>query len=125
MRNFQKKGKWSQIIQSKFFLIFLGMIIFIFIFSMFSLVSKMEETIQNKKIIANKIKELEKTRKNLNSEIDKLKTSEGVEESIREKFGLAKNGENMIMVVDDKNKTKSEENTTSNGFFSFLKNWFK
>ena len=34
MRNFQKGGKLKQIIQSKFFLVFLGIIILVFAFNM-------------------------------------------------------------------------------------------
>jgi len=123
MRNFQKKGVLNQIIQSKFFLIFLGIMVLIFIYSTFSFMNKMEETKKNRQIVEDRIIELEKSKEKLNSEISKLKTDKGVEESIREKFGLAEEGENMIIVVDDKDK--EEEKKDSTGFFSIFKNWFK
>lgn len=125
MRNFQKKGKWQSMMQSKLFLIFLGIIIIIFFINMFRFVNKLEETSKNKQIIEDKIGELEQSKEKLNSEITKLQTEKGVEESIREKFGLAKEGENVIIVVDDKNKVEAEKKASSNGFFSFFINLFK
>ncbi len=125
MRNFQKNKKWKRLSQSKSFLVFLGIIILFFVYSMFGLVGKMEETANNKKIVENKIAELEKSKEKLNSDITNLKTEEGVEGTIREKFGLAKDGESMIMVVDDKNSTQAQKKDDSGGFFSWLKNLLK
>jgi len=125
MRNFQKGSRWKYIVQSKLFLIFFGIVILVFIYSMFSFASKMEETRKNRQIIEDKIAELEKSKETFNSEIEKLKTEKGQEEIIREKYGVAKEGENMILVVDDKNSTQTEENENSGGFFSWLKNLFK
>jgi cell division protein FtsB len=125
MKSFQKKERFKQIMQSKIFLVFLGIVILTFFFSMFSLMRKMEDTRNNRKIIENKIAELEKSKAEFNSEITKLKTEAGVEESIREKFGLAKEGENMIMIVDDKKTQKTEPEVNSLGLWVFLKNLFK
>ena len=121
MRNFQKGGKLKHIMQSKPFLIFLGVIILAFIYSMFGFIGKMEETSKNREIVEDKVLELEKSREKLDSDITKLKTEKGIEENIREKFGLAKEGENMILVVEDKNLPEVPKNTDSGGFFSWLK----
>lgn len=125
MKNFQKGSKWKYVMQSKIFLIFFGIAILVFIYSMFSFASKMEETRKNRKIIEDKITELEKSIQTFNSDISKLKTERGQEEIIREKYGVAKEGENMILVVDDKNSAQTGENENSGGFFSWLKNLFK
>lgn len=125
MKNFQKNGEKKYFMQSKVFLIFLGIVILVFFFSMFSFVDKMIDTQKNKDIIKEKITELEKSKQTFNSEISKLKTEEGIEENIREKFGVVKEGENMMMVVEDKNPPTVEKKADFNGFFSFLKNWFK
>ena len=87
--------------------------------------NKMGETSRNKEIIEDKVTELEKSKEKLNSEIIKLKTEKGIEENIREKFGLAKEGEEMIVIIEDKNSEEAEKETDSEGFFSFFKNWFK
>jgi hypothetical protein len=87
--------------------------------------NKTQETSKNRKILEDKIIELEKSKEKLNSDIIKLKTEKGVEENIREKFGLAKEGEDMILIIDDKNQRVDEAEPESSGFFSFFKNWFK
>jgi cell division protein FtsB len=111
--------------ESKIALIFLGIILVIFIYNLFGLFKKMQETAQNKKNIEDKITELEKSKENLDESITKLNTDKGVEESIRDKFGLAKEGEGMILVVDDKNAPAPEKKDDSSGFFSFFTNLFK
>lgn len=125
MRNFQKEGKLRYIMQSKIFLIFLGIIIISFFFSMFNFLDKMRETRKNREIVENKITELQNSKDKLELEINKLKTEEGIEASIREKFGLAKEGESMIVIVEDKNKSEAQKKPSSSGFLSFIKNLFK
>lgn len=125
MRSFQKKERLKHIMQSKFFLMFLSIIILAFIYSMFSFINKMEETSKNRKIVENKIAELEKSKEKLNSDIIKLKTGKGIEESIREKFGLAKEGENMILIIDDKNSTEPQGKSDTSWFSSFFQSLFK
>lgn len=125
MRSFQKNGRFKHIIQSKTSLIFLGIVIIVFIYSMFGFIGKMEETIKNRKIIEDKIAELEQSKEKFNTDINNLKTDKGVEESIRDKFGLAKEGENLIMITDDKNSPDTQKDTKNSGFFSFITNLFK
>jgi len=124
MRNFQEKRGIRHIMQSRLILVFLGVIILVFAWSVIQLVSKAKETAKNKNIAEDKIAELQKGKEKLSSDIAKFQTEKGIEENIREKFGLAKEGENMIVIIEDKNLPEKEE-VESNGFFSFLKNWFK
>ena len=73
MRSFQKKGRIRHIMQSKIFLIFLGIIILISLYTIFGFMNRMEETTENKRIIEDKITELEKSKEIFSSEIEKLK----------------------------------------------------
>ncbi|MFA6324747.1 MAG: septum formation initiator family protein [Candidatus Paceibacterota bacterium] len=124
MRNFQEKNKFKKVVQSKIFLIIFGILIIFFTYNVFNLIIKMQDTIKNRKIVENKIKDLEKQKMELLINIDKLKTDKGIEENIREKFGLGKEGEGMIVVVDEK-KENEEKEENSNSFFSRIINWFK
>ena len=72
----------------------------------------------------NKIAQLEQEKAKLSSDIAKLKTQTGVEESIRDKFGLVKEGEGVVMIIDDKSEPKAVDKPAG-GFFSFFKNLFK
>ena len=111
--------------QSKPVLALLGIMILVFAWSVFGLVGKMQETIRNKRVAEEKIQELQKEKAELLSNINQLKTDKGVEASIREKFGLAKDGEGVVVVVDDQNSPKTDTENKSAGFFSKIMNWFK
>ena len=112
---------------SKPVLLFLAILLLIFSFGVIGFMGKMQLTIENRKIAENKLISLEKEKEKLSSDVAKLKSQDWVEESIRLKFGLAKEGEGVIVVVDDKNPPEPPKKD-SGGFFSFLffwKNWFK
>jgi len=106
-------------------LVFLAIVVVVFAWSAIGLVEKAMETAKNKNIAANKVADLQQQKEKLASDIGKLNTDRGIEESIREKFGWAKEGEKMIMVMDDKNPPAIDENAGKKDFFSFFKNLFK
>lgn len=113
--------------QSKPVLILLGIVILIFAWSVLGFWNKMEQTSKNKKIVEAKVAELKQQKIKLSADINSLNTVEGKEKFFRENFGLAKEGEGMIVVVEDRNPSQDPE-TTSPNFFSFLffwKNWGK
>ena len=125
MRNFQQKNKWKDFLQSKPVLYLFGFFVVIFIWNMFGFIKKANDTANNRRIAEEKIANLKKEKDKLTLDIDKLKTDKGVEESIREKFGLVKEGEGVIVVVDDKNAKNNTENNESKGFFANIMGWFK
>ena len=127
MRNFQKKRGWKNIAQSKPVLVFLAVLVLFFAWQVLGFMRKMQVTVENRKIAEDKVAQLEKEKEKLSADIAKLKTDQGVEESIRDKFGLVKEGEEVIVVIEDKDQPKAPKQESS-GFFSslfFWKNWGK
>ena len=125
MRNYQQKRIWRDVMQSKPVLILLGIGILIFAWSVLGFWNKMQDTEKNKKIVEDKITALEQQKEKLTSDINSLNTDQGKEKVFRENFGLAKEGENEIVIVDDQNTPPSAASETSSGFFGFFKNLFK
>ena len=125
MRNFQRKQIWRDVIESKPVLILLGVGILVFAWSVFGLWNKMEDTTKNKKIVENQITSLEQQKEKLTSDINSLNTDEGKEKVFRENFGLAKAGENEIVILDDTNLPATPAVASPSGFFGFLKGLFK
>ena len=125
MRKFQEKRNWRDIVQSRPILILLGIIVIAFTWNVYGILARMQETVKNRKIEEDKITQLEQRKDKLTNDIANLKTEKGVEENIRDKFGLVKEGEGMIVVVDDKDQASAIKATPSGGFWSFLKNIFK
>jgi len=124
MKNFQAKKRYKKIMQSKPVLIILGICLIFFIWNIVKLTGKAIETKKNRDIAQNKIIELQKQKDELELKIQKLNTEKGMEENIREKFGFAKEGEGMILVVDDQNKIDNKEVENKNSFLNFLKKLF-
>lgn len=85
---------------------------------------KMSATSENREVAQNTLLEMELKKERLATEIAKLETEGGVEENIREKFGLGKEGEGLIVVVDDKNKVEVVEEKSS-WLPAWLRNIFK
>jgi cell division protein FtsB len=124
MKSFQKKDKkLNSIIHSKPALVVLGCLTLFFAYGVLSLVGKMQTTSKNRQIIENKVKELKMDKAKLTADISKLQTKDGVEESIREKFGWAKEGEGLVVVIEDQSKNDAEQES-SGGFWGFVKNLF-
>lgn len=111
--------------QSKPVLILLGILILIFAWNILGFWNRMQNTRKNNKIIEDKITTLMEQKGKLSADINNLNTDQGKEEVFREKFGLAKEGENEIVIVDDKNPPVAPASTPSSGFWGFLKNIFK
>ncbi|MFH1608997.1 MAG: septum formation initiator family protein [Patescibacteria group bacterium] len=128
MKKFQGKkhsNKYKKIIHSKLVLVILGIFLIFFIFNIIKFIDKASDTRKNREIAENKVFELQQQKEKLEADILKLNTEKGVEENIRDKFGLGKAGEEMIVIIEDQNKVNTEEEDKKNGFFSFLKNLFK
>ncbi len=124
MRNFQQKRGWKEIIESWPVVIFLGILLLFFAWGVVGFMGKMSATKDNKEIAENQLVELEAKHERLTAEIAKLETEGGVEENIREKFGYAKEGEGLIVVVEDKD-TPAVEHKKPNWFSSLFKKLFK
>ena len=124
MKSFQQKRGFRNIIHSRPILALLGILVLIFAWSMIGFMNKMQMTIENRKIAEDKVAQLEEKKEKLSYDITRLKTDQGVEESIREKFGLAKEGEGLIIIIENKNKPAVKV-ACPKGFFSFLKNWLQ
>lgn len=109
MRNFQQKKGWIEIIESWPVIIFLFVLVLFFAWGVMGFMGKMMATRENREVAQNRLTELENKKERLTIEIAKLETETGKEENIREKFGLAKEGEGLIVIVDDKNKIEVKE----------------
>jgi cell division protein FtsB len=111
--------------QSKIVLALLGILILLFVWNILGLWNKMGETSKNKKIAGDKVAALKQQEEKLSSDINGLQTDQGKEKFFRENYGLAKEGEDEIVIVDDKNPPAVSPPALSSGFFSFLKSLFK
>jgi cell division protein FtsB len=85
---------------------------------------KAQDIVRNKNTAQEKIMTLQKQKEQLTKDIDNLNTQNGVEETIRDKFGLAKEGEGLIVVVDNQDQTPQTTLPTPT-VWERIKNFFK
>ena len=81
---------------------------------------KKQESEQMRGISQKQVDELQSRDLELQAQIERLSTTPGVEEEIRSKFSVAKNGENMVVVVPT---TYSASTTTMPGPTFWQKVW--
>ena len=125
MTDFQQKRKFKKIIYSK--LSFLVLFIFIIFLarSTYDIYKKSKLSFDNYSMVKNDYDNLN-TRKNmLESEIDRLKTENGIEEEIRSKFNVAKPGETVVVIIDGSSSTSTNAKNSDGGFWSNLWGLFK
>jgi len=125
MAEFQKSRKLHGILFSRATLIVLSAFSAILIFGLFNIVPKAMSTSRNKDLIVGQLDSLKKQSDSLEGQIEKLKTNDGVEEKIREKFRVVKDGEGLVVIVDDQKPAEPEAPAKQGIFWSFLKDLFK
>lgn len=108
-------------------LIVLFCILILFGYKIIDLVKKERETAHKKDIILDKIDSLNLRAITLSKDISKLETEEGKEELIREKYQVVKEGEKMVIIVDEDNENDNllEQKKTNHGFWNWVKRIFK
>jgi len=100
------------------------MITAFFVYTVMSIVPKVIETRKNKNIVKAEFENLINQEGKLKSETERIQSEEGIEENLREKFRVAKEGEGLIIIVDEEGKegVKYEEKKS---FLHFFKNLFR
>ncbi|MCX6753904.1 MAG: septum formation initiator family protein [Candidatus Nomurabacteria bacterium] len=108
-------------------LILLFCILVLFIYNIIGLMEKERETAKKKDIILANIETLRNRESILTTDINKLKTEDGIEETIRDKYQVVKEGEKMVTIVDEekKNNVEVEAPVKDSSFLGWIKRLFK
>ena len=123
MREYQRKKKIRRFLYSPLALCILIALIALIGKATWSVYAKERESRKNLDRATEELAALEGRQKNLSAKIDRLKTPEGIEAEIREQFQVAKQGERMVVVVEDKTVPQVEEKKSSfvSKFFDFFR----
>jgi hypothetical protein len=68
----------------------------------------MRESSDKKQKVINEMIVLEEKNRLLENKINELNSPSGIEREIRDKFAVAKNGEKVVVIVEDKESTSTE-----------------
>jgi len=117
MRKFEAKKQIKNRIYSKTTLIALLVLIILLSRGVFNIYLRNKESVIARDQAKMKVGELNARKQLLSNEIEKLNQDDGIEQEIREKFNVAKPGENVVLIIPD------EVATTTNikqGFWAGL-----
>lgn len=126
MSEFNRKNKYN-FWHSPLMLVLLFCILVLFIYNIIGLIEKERETAKKKDIILANIENLRKRESTLTTGINKLKTEDGIEETIRDKYQVVKEGEKMVTIVDEekKNNVEVQVPVEDSSFLGWIKRLFK
>ncbi len=123
MLDIQQKRKVRVFMYHRVTLVVLFVLVLFALHSTWSVYRKKIDSEEMKEISAAQVDGLKKRESDLESKIDKLATVYGVEEEIRSKFSVAKDGENMVVIIPDE-KQKASTTSQKKGVWYIIKNLF-
>ena len=101
MLDFHQRRKIKTVLYDRTTLIVLSVLVIISLHSTWKVYGKKRESEALKNISVQNVDELTSRDNELKSKIRRLETDSGIEEEIRSKFSVAKQGEQMVVVVED------------------------
>lgn len=125
MLDFQRKKKIRKTLYSPFVLVFLFIIMIILSSGVFGVYKKAKLSKANLEREKKELEKLAMREKILASSIDYLKTDQGVEDEIRTKFRAVKDGEKVVVIIDEQSTTTPVERkqASSTSFWYNLFHW--
>lgn len=109
--DFQQKRRINSIIYSKVSILILLIIFLYSIYATFLVYKKKSDSRKELGKIEKEYNDLRLKDSSVSNQIESLKTDIGMEKEIRQKFGVAREDETLVMIVDDKkaNQVQSDD----------------
>lgn len=107
MLDFQQKRKVRSFLYNRITIGVLSIIFLVVLHSTWVVYRKKIESEQMRDISEKNVHDLESRSQDLQYKIDRLSTKQGIEEEVRSKFSVAKDDENMVIIVQDEASTSS------------------
>lgn len=123
MLDIQQKRKFRNIIYHKFTIMGLFVLVLFAMHSTWRVYLKKSESVDMMETSVARLKELEERDKEIDSKINKLATVSGVEEEIRSKFSVAKDNENVVVIVREEGTSSPLQQNKS--FWSKIRDLFR
>ncbi|OGT67904.1 MAG: hypothetical protein A3H43_06570 [Gammaproteobacteria bacterium RIFCSPLOWO2_02_FULL_42_9] len=100
MREFEHRRKVRKILSSPWVLLPLAVILFFLIRGTWNIYVKNRDSAVELRLSKERLVRLEERQRTLSTGIEKLNTESGIEAEIRDRFQMAKEGEQAIVIVD-------------------------
>ena len=73
--------------------------------------------------LGNEVEELRQRNEDLKTEVEHLQTERGLEEEVRSRFNVAKEGENLIIIMEEDNNELESLDIEQDGFWQRVKDF--
>ncbi len=123
MLDFQQKRKVRSVLYHRTTLIILAILVLVTMRSAWIVYQKKRESEEQKSISEHTVRELTVRDKELQSQIERIQTDAGIEAEIRSKFNVAKDKENIVVLLDD-TATTTATSTSKAGFWHSILHFF-
>jgi cell division protein FtsB len=124
MLEFQEKKRLKKRIYSYGSIILLCLLAFFLAKAAFGVYKKAAISRENKERAARELEKLETRETMLQNEIARLSSAEGIEEEIRGRFNVVKEGEQIAIIVENEQNTATSTTQKGRGFWSRLRGIF-
>ncbi len=111
--DYKKRREMRKFLHSKLSIFLMFGVVLIMLISIVKIVPKLIETNENKENALSELNKIRNQEAGLLLQIDSLSSEAGKERALREKFRVTKDGEGLIVIIDDRDKTDLTENTDS------------
>ena len=124
MERFTQRRDPLRLIGKRLLLIFLLALVIVAVSSVWKVYRKAQESSVLRKEAEVQLSDLYKRRTQLETDITKLKTSRGMEEALREQYGLAKSGEHVLVIVDSPTPAPTVATSSMMQWFQKTLSWW-
>lgn len=124
MLEFYEKRRLKRLLYSKWAIALLVIIILIFLNGVWNIFQKERSTDIKRDMAKEELDKLVEREQSLQSEIDRLGTERGVEEEIREKFNVARVGEEIVVIIDAPEDDRVLGEREEKNFWLKILEWF-
>lgn len=123
-RRIKKERFFSRVVNSPFTYIFLFGLLFLFSYSAINTYKKSRIAKERTRQVERELVRLLNQEEDLKSALNDMNTSFGVEKALREKFGIVKEGEKSIILLNPPEEPPAIEEKKDRGFFNFIRRIF-
>ncbi len=122
--DFHEKRKIKRLLYSKVTLIILALLVIWLSFNVFSMYKKERDTRLRRIEQREVLDELEGREASLKEEIERLSTERGIEQEVRSKFEVGKEGEEVVIIVDNPDDEDVNKKEIEKTFWQKIFSWF-
>lgn len=127
MREFSRKRQIWKKLYSIPFIIILFIILFFLVKGVYGIFKKSQYSERQKAAVESELFELQQKKESIEQKINRLHTETGKEEEVRSKFDVAREGEKLIVIVEDEEvvPVAEKDHGLVGKFFTTIGSWFQ